>query len=522
MFHSRSLQKYGKHHLTIELSPLAESDSTVLLDNLLTKKRLPDSLRREILEKTEGNAFFLEEVVRQLLRSGTPHMDGNGGGDFGGAVGISIPDTLRGVIMARIDGLSAQDRRTLQTASVLGRSFQQPVLERTIGTNLNTSDVARSLGELERRDFIHTIPADMSNNRGSGHPVECAFTHSLTHQVAHDSLLLAQRRTLHKRAAQAIEALHPGQLEDLAGTLSIHYEIADVRDRAIHFLTIAAQNAKRVFAHEEAINHYLRALKLAKDAKVKPSTMLALQEGLADVYSLTARYTSALKHYQAAGKHTRRPLIRSILLRKRGLVNEKSGLYDEAVLCYEEALKNLRNEMDDAEAARIFNGLGRVYYRQGKLDSAIELSTLALELMEGQNDAWGVAHACNNLGVVYSKSGEPAKSLEYHRRALAIWEEHGETHGLAASHNNMGWVYHQLGEFQRAIDHYQKSITLCENSGDQHGLASAYDNLSQVYARQGKQKEATAYLQNAVKILADIGAEGQEVVPDLWQQSGTW
>ena len=521
-FHSQSLQRYGDRYQTITLPPLDATDTTCLLDNLLAKTKIPESLRQEILEKTEGNAFFLEEVVRQLMESGTSLEEERIRDSFWTDDGISLPDTLRGVIMARIDGLPPTDRRILQTASVLGRSFQKGILEQTLGTSMKSSELSSSLRELERRGFIQAPSAEASNSGQPGGTEDYTFTHSMTHQVAHDSLLLTQRRILHKRAAEAMEALLPGELDDAAGILAIHFEIADVKDRALFFLSKAAERARRVFANRESIHYYLRALRLAKGTKLKPSFRRALHEGLADVYSLSARYSSALEHYEVAGKHTRNPLLRATLLRKQGNVNEKSGLYDAAVFCFEQALKELKHGMDSAEAARVFTGLGRIYYRRGEFDAAIELSNLALELMEEQKDDWGVAQACNNLGVVHCKAGNAVRGLEFHQRSLAIWEARGETHGLAATHNNLGWAYYQQGELQRAIDHYRQSIALCEKGGNLHGLASACDNLSQVFARQGNHAEATTYLRRAVSILTEIGAEGSEVVPELWQQSGSW
>jgi class 3 adenylate cyclase/tetratricopeptide (TPR) repeat protein len=521
-FHNRSLQRYGQRYQTISLPPLDATDTTLLLDALLAKTKLPEPLRQEILEKTEGNAFFMEEVVRQVIESGTSLQKESGRDGFWSDSRLSLPDTLRGVIMARIDGLSPVDRRTLQTASVVGRSFQRRVLERTLDESMTSEELTDSLAELQRRGFVQIHSGDNAGSGNHSGEDEYAFIHSMTHQVAHDSLLLTQRRILHARAAKAIEEVTPAEIGELAGALAIHYEIANINDKAFAFHARAAERAKNVFANREAIHHYERALRLAKGRNLKPSLRRDLHEGLADVNSLSARYSSALEHYEAAAKHSRKPLYRATLLRKRGNVNEKSGFYDAAVVCFELALKELKHEMDAAEAARVFTGLGRVYYRRGELDSAIELSTLALELMEEQNDEWGIAQACNNLGVVHCKAGNSARGLEFHQRSLKIWKARGETHGLAATHNNLGWAYHQKGQLKKAIDHYQKSITLCEKGGNLHGLASACDNLSQVFARQGNQTEATVFLRRAVSILTDIGAEGSEVVPELWQQSGSW
>lgn len=350
---------------------------------------------------------------------------------------------------------------------------------------------------------------------------EYAFQHAMTQEVTYNGLLIAQRRELHRRAGEAIEALFPDRLAEQAATLAYHFEKAGVHDKAFTYLVQTAGRAARVYANQEAIGYYQRALALAQKAGVQPADLTPVHEGLGDVYYVVSEYQPAMEQYDIALEHVEDPHHLVRLHRKRGQVCEKWGRYDEAKACFEAGLTQIGALRDTTELARIYTGLGLVYYHRGDLDAAVELGALALDMVERSGDEWGIAQACSNLGVVYSRRGEWEQAGEFHRRCLAIWEDVGEAYGLATAHNNLGLVCRHQGEWGPAVEHYQQSLELFEKLGNRHGVARAYDNLSQVYMDQGEQEQAMEYLTKAVTILAEIGADEAEILPEMWR-SGAW
>jgi tetratricopeptide (TPR) repeat protein len=341
----------------------------------------------------------------------------------------------------------------------------------------------------------------------------------MTLEVTYNSLLIAQRKELHRQVGEAIEAQFPDRLEELAATLAYHFEKAASHDKAFDYLVRAASRAASVYALQEAIAYYQQAL--AEPSEKSPARLAPAHTGLGDVYYLVGKYQLALGHYELALRLVQDLYPRVALHRKMGEACEKWGKYDRAVTCFDAGLREMQGMMDAAEAARIYTGLGLVYYRRGELDAALELSALALDLMERLGDEWGIAQACNNLGIVYGGRGEWAQAIAFHQRCLSIWEKIGEAYGLAASHNNLGLIYRHQGEKTQAIEHYQQSLQLFEKIGNRHGLAHACDSLSQVYMSQGEKEKAMDYLMKAVAILAEIGMEKSKIVPEMWQ-SGAW
>ena len=459
-------------------------------------------------------------MVRQLLESDVSAVAGKGGLPGNSPGTSTLPPTLQAVIMTRIDSLEPEDRRSLQTASVIGRTFQQSILERVIDPP--GQDLSRSLEELLRRDFLR--PVDTDNGAvADTHPHRTyAFAHTLTHEMAYTSLLLARRRELHGRIAETIEELHGARGEEYAEALAHHYEAAGLKGRAFQFLLKAADRNKRLYANHEATACYEKALEFADELGTDGGIKRGIHEGLGDVLTVHARYPRALQHYQLARELAQHPQQRALLLRKMGEVLERTGRYDEAVRHLEAAMAELRADFDTAEAARVYTDLGLVQYRRREFQAAIELNLLAVDLMTGSADRRGMARIWNNLGIAYAGSGDFARAEEFHARALSLWNELGDTHGRAASHNNLGMLCSQQERWDEAMDHFQTSLTLCERMGNLHGLARICDNLGELHARRGDTAAGMEYLQKAVSLLASIGSESSDGMPEMWLQSGTW
>ncbi len=189
---------------------------------------MPEAVSAAIVEKGEGNPFFLEELARTVVERGADSR--------------AIPDTVQGVIMARVDRLSEVAKHVLQTASVLGREVPLQLLDRV----WRGGEYALELGELCRLEFLYEKP-------GADEPA-VIFKHALTQDVTYDSLLARTRRELHLRTAEALAGLY-GDRDDLAATLAYHYARTDLVDEAVRWLIRAADRAAQLYANAEAVLH---------------------------------------------------------------------------------------------------------------------------------------------------------------------------------------------------------------------------------------------------------------------------
>jgi class 3 adenylate cyclase/tetratricopeptide (TPR) repeat protein len=285
---------YHHRYSELSLSPLSRVESNELINRLLAIPEIPDNLRANILEKSDGNPFFIEEVVRTLIDNGAVvseerTVDGetkrywvatNEGADF------AIPDNLQSLLAARLDQLEDGTRNTLQMASVIGRSFYHRVLK---AVDQDSPELDKHVGALLRLDMIREsarVPE-----------VEYMFRNPLTQEAVYETILLKHRREFHRRVGEAMENLYPDRLEGLYGLLAHHFALAGQHDKAIAYYRQASRQAVGVFAYEEAVQNLRTTLGLIETGD-QVEIHLALFEELADVHRLLRDFTQAISFYQ--------------------------------------------------------------------------------------------------------------------------------------------------------------------------------------------------------------------------------
>ena len=222
-----------------------------MLSSLLDGADPPDGLVDFIVDRTDGNPFYVEEIVNSLLETGTLKRLEGTWTIVGSLDGADIPTTIRGVIGARIDRLDADRRQVLREASVVGRQFLYDVISK-VATQKENLDP--SLSDLESADLIR--------ERSHEADLEYYFKHALTQEVAYEGLLKSERTALHARVAEAIEAQFAGRVEEVTETLAHHYLVGGVVDKAVHYLRAAGRKAMDRYALIEAEAHFQAAYRL--------------------------------------------------------------------------------------------------------------------------------------------------------------------------------------------------------------------------------------------------------------------
>jgi tetratricopeptide (TPR) repeat protein len=283
-------EEHGHRYLELTLRPLSEAESNELVDRLLGRPDLPPSLRANMLDKSGGNPFFIEEVVRALIDSGALVSEEDEAGvrvwrATTEAADFSIPDNLQSLLAARLDRLEEATRGTLQIASVIGRSFHHRVLE---AVDEGGSELDRHLGTLMRMDLIREsarLPE-----------IEYAFRNPLTQEAVYKTILLRRRRAFHQRVADAMESIYVNRLESLFGMLAHHFALAGEVEKAIEYLRKSATQAFGLFAYEEAIQNLRGALGLIAPEAL-PETRVRLLEELGDAFRMLRDIPQSMDMY---------------------------------------------------------------------------------------------------------------------------------------------------------------------------------------------------------------------------------
>src|SRR5690606_35717237 len=261
-----------KSTTVIDLVPLDREAALSQLQGMLGIEDMPSATRELLLAKTEGNPFYLEEVVRSLIDSGHIVRDEGAWRIAAPIREVDVPGTLSGVLSARIDRLPESTRRVALTAAVIGREFASTLLSavlRDAPTDV-PPDIGVDLGTLEAEALIDQLPLADFDYR---------FKHELTKDAAYQRLLLRRRRELHVRVAQELELRHADRLDQLAGTLSHHYLLGESWLHGAGYGLVAATQAVRLHALTDALESFeaiIAALERSRaGSEAAPATALA-------------------------------------------------------------------------------------------------------------------------------------------------------------------------------------------------------------------------------------------------------
>lgn len=235
----------------LPLGELSARQTGALLKSLLSDDP-PEALTRFVTERSDGNPFFIEEVVNSLLETGVLARADNQWALLKPLDQAAVPPTIRGIIAARIDRLEESRRMLLRHAAVVGRAFMVRII--TLIRD-DTSDLAPALGQLEAADLIRQRQQDPD--------VEYMFKHALTHDVAYEGLLKSDRERLHARVAHAMEDVYATRLPEFVEMLAYHYQRGGEPEKAVHYLVESGKKCVERYALPEADRHYRQAYELA-------------------------------------------------------------------------------------------------------------------------------------------------------------------------------------------------------------------------------------------------------------------
>ncbi|MBW1645184.1 MAG: AAA family ATPase [Deltaproteobacteria bacterium] len=243
--------EYAHQYHEMMLSPLSPSESVDLMGSLLQCEKLPRQVRELIYEKAAGNPLFIEEVVQSLKEMGAVVQEGKScRWDFLPQFDeLMISGTIRGLITARIDRLHDEVKQVLKIAAVIGRNFFYRVLQA-----IDEADPALD-ASLERLQQI-----DLIREKRQIPELEYMFKHDLTQEAAYESILIQRRVELHRKVGEIIEVLFHDRLEEFYGLLSYHYSRGEEWEKAQYYLFKAADQAGKIAADSEALDHYKKAL----------------------------------------------------------------------------------------------------------------------------------------------------------------------------------------------------------------------------------------------------------------------
>ena len=421
--------------------------------------------------RSSGNPFFAQELVRALRDSDALVLGERGWTIRPGWDARHLPPTIEGVLTARIDLLPRDAAALLQTASVIGRRVQVPLLEAVAedGSLAERLDVLTGSGLLDR--------AEQDGDAA------VVFHHALVQDAAYSRLLRRRRRELHLHVADAAEALY-GSGDHVIGLLARHRYLGGDQ-KAVDYLLRAGKRSKAFFANEEAIVHFGRAVELARRAPERASELPEIQLELGDLYELVGDYDAARELYEEVRASS------GDIRAWRGLAAtyRKLGEYQEALHKLDEAIA--ADELRDVDLTPLWLESGWTLALSGRYDQAIDVLQAGAEAVAGRREAID-GHVLLELAHAELIDGRLDDALEHAVTAEEIFEERADQRGLASAMRILGHIHVNSGRLDESVTALRRGLELAERVGSVEEVGGCLINIGLVEERREAFTEAIA------------------------------
>jgi len=438
----------------IMLEPLDAEHSRELLGNLLDIEDLPESVHEVILQKAEGNPFFVEEVIRTLIDSQHIVRENNHWRATREITNVAIPDTLTGLLSARIDRLPNDTKEVAQTSAVLGRIFAYRALAEVCAAappNERVEDVKPHLGTLTYEELVRERARELG--------LEYIFKHALTQEAAYNLLLIRRRKELHRRTGAVLEQVYAKRMEDFVPALAHHFWLGEDWARAAEYSMRAGARAMKVYALSETLDHYDRACQaLEKAPDASPEKLIDATVAWAEV-ALKLKLDAAILERLARAEQLARDLQDKPRLAQAlawtAHAHALTGFPSRAIPILAES-HQLATEVGDERLA-MFPGF-MIMMSQVERDPRGNLMLeQIINLAHTHHHKEIEAHALAVKGWAQARIGEFALAEEDLRRAQEIAPATNSLVKQSDVNIFSSFSYFEMGDPQRAVEHGRRA-----------------------------------------------------------------
>jgi predicted ATPase/class 3 adenylate cyclase len=493
---ARTRSMHPDQYIHLAINPLTITECKQLLNEFLVSADLPDSFISLIIQQSGGNPYFIEEFVRllvekdflrlvrgKLVASRTLIADD-----------LTVPSSLESLIRARVDSLDNSAKQLLLIASVIGHRFNSALL----GQVAEREDNSAILAQLQTRGMLN-----LTMEEGYWE-----FSHPLIEVIVYNSVLRAQRRLLHRRTAAALENQWKGSEDEHAEDLAYHFRLAEIYDRALHYLILAGERAAARHANDVAVSFFEQASELLSAVpNVGDEIRWRIIHQMGEVYQFVGNYETSLTVLQSGLDSLQTNLLtpaqHASLYRHMGDTAHKKGDQEQAIKYLKQALEVIGEPNDtqsNVEAALIYSRLGWCNFMQSEFEPAKEAVMKSMQYAEIAKSITTLAMAENYLGGIVFRQGDLEQAMQHTRTAMSYWQEIGYSWGVAAALSNLGILESVSGNWQAAFNSIKRSLDLRQRMGDVDGVAITNHNLGLLVRDLGDVIQAELYFRDSLAV----------------------
>jgi predicted ATPase/KaiC/GvpD/RAD55 family RecA-like ATPase len=482
---------------SISLKRMSLDDISEMIRQILEQDDVPTEFCKMVYEKTRGNPFFAEEVIKSLKEEEVIYREENKW-KIKEVSRIEFPETVKSVLKTRFARLDEECQSVLTFASFIGNDFTLEAMCALTGIEenklLELIDKILKTGLIKEREV-----------RGEG---VCSFADILVRDVVYDEVSLLKRKKLHGVVGRALEKAYAKKIDEHFGELASHFLESGDKDKALDYFLKAGEKAQKVYANNEATSYFQSALALLEEREGELPEKRRILERLGDIKRLVGEHDACLKYWNKAlvlWNQLEEKESASRLYRKMANVLwEDMGDIEKAKENHEKALKILEAEHEKVELAGLYEDMAHMYYRTGDIPKALSLANKALEIAEKLNAYEVIASSCVSLGTIFSFSGDLKKARECHTRGLKIALDNGYMVTALRAYNNLA-IALPPEEQEQALEYYEKGYELAKKIGEINHQSWIGVSLVVRYFGMGNMAKAMALAEDCVALDTKAG-----------------
>ncbi|MEW5869360.1 MAG: protein kinase [Chloroflexota bacterium] len=475
--------------MRLPLGRLSRRDVSELLASLFGIESVSDEFMDAIYSETEGNPFFVEEVVKSLIQQGQIYRQ-DGRWQRHEMEHLTIPQSVKEAIGRRLGRLSKACMEVLHTAAVLGRRF--PFRELVFASQGDEEELLDAIDEAVMAQLLQAEPRETFT-----------FTHDKIREVLYEELNPIRRRRLHKRVAEGLERLlaEPASrsgLEAEVQDLAYHFIEGDELEKGLDYSVQAAEKACRLYAHEEALCYYEQAVDCAESLE-REDMLVSLYRAIGQVYVASGEAAPAVENFKRALEFSTLPEQRAELAVHIGetymIVGDERGM---------DFLRGALDELDSATQtdllARAIASIGRFHHYHGEWEQVIEYLQRALQLAEPLGQADTLTWIYGYLSGAYQQMGKLEESLVWARRCIELGERLDYPLAIALGYEFLAEDATWVANWRQTLEYGRQEVEIAEKIGSRGRLGWAQASMALAYHRLGEIEQALASAETAISL----------------------
>jgi predicted ATPase/KaiC/GvpD/RAD55 family RecA-like ATPase len=517
----------------IQLKRMSLDNVSEMIKNILEQDDIPEEFCKLVYDKTGGNPFFAEEIVKSLKEEGVIYKEETKW-KFREVSAVEFPKSVKNVLKTRLSRLDEDCQNILTMASFIGNDFTLEAL--CAVTHIEEDRLLKLVDDLFKTGLIKEQVI-----RGEG---ICSFADILVRDVVYEDVSPLSRKKIHRAVGSALEEVYVEAIDEHYGELASHFIEGGDKERALNYFLKAAEKAQKVYAHSEAFSYLQHALEILEEMKASIEQKAGIVEELGDLRAWMGDTDACLEYWNKASilwsQLGNRRKTADLDIKMADILWNAVGNKEKASVHHAAALRILEKEPESVELARLYENMSHMLWRSGEIAKASSFAHKALELAERfgdpeilakcYNDLAGVTlsveeskeylekglkiaveNNCmeiaiilhNNISLYYEMSGNIDKAIEIRERGFELGKKIGETYSTSWAGRMLAFNYCNMGELQKALALLEKLLELSKRTNDVVGLAQASCFIGHVYRYMGEYDRGLQYLNEAYRIAKD-------------------